>query len=71
MTTGSKYDLAEGGRFKIFMILYLVFRLLLDYIKPHYTFWFGLSSIQIACAAGLIYYSYFIINPRKIFATYA
>jgi phosphatidylglycerol---prolipoprotein diacylglyceryl transferase len=71
MTTASKYDLAEGGKFKIFMILYLVFRLLLDYIKPHYTFWFGLSSIQIACGAGLIYYSYFIINPRKIFATYA
>jgi phosphatidylglycerol---prolipoprotein diacylglyceryl transferase len=70
-TTASKYDLAEGGKFKIFMILYLIFRLLLDYIKPHYTFSFGLSSIQIACIAGLIYYSYFIINPRKIFATYA
>jgi prolipoprotein diacylglyceryltransferase len=67
----SKFDLAEGGKFKIFMILYLIFRLLLDYIKPHYTVWFGLSSIQTACCAGLIYYAYFIFNPRKIFATYA
>src|SRR5690349_16823271 len=70
ITTASKFDLAEGGKFKIFMILYLVFRLLLEYIKPHYSFSIGLSSIQIACVVGLTYYSYFIINPRKIFSTY-
>ena len=64
-------NLKDGGMFKLFMIFYLVFRLLLDFIKPHYTFSFGLSTIQIACSIGLIYYSYFIFNPRKIFSAYA
>ncbi len=58
-----KYQLAEGARFKIFMIAYIVFRFLLDFIKPHYTFSFGLSTIQITCFAGLIYY--FTISFRK------
>ena len=65
------YMLAEGGKFKLFMISYLIFRLLLDFIKPHYTFYIGLSTIQVACVAGLLYYSYFIFNPKKIFSTYA
>lgn len=60
-----KYDLANGALFKIFMIAYLSFRFSLDFIKPHYTFSFGLSTIQIACIAGLIYYSIFIFNPSK------
>ena len=68
---GKNYDVAEGGKFKLFMIGYLLFRLLLDFIKPHYTFSIGLSTIQIACAMGLIYYSYFIVHPKKIFSAYA
>ena len=66
----NKQVLADGGKFKLFMIFYLIFRLLLDFIKPHFTFSIGLSTIQIACAAGLIYYSWFIINYKKIFSTY-
>ena len=69
--TSSRFTLAEGGRFKLFMILYLLFRLLLDFIKPHYTFQIGLSTIQIACILGLVYYTYFIFQPKKIFAAYA
>lgn len=61
-----KHSLAEGGRFKIFMIMYLFFRLLLDFIKPHYTFNIGLSTIQIACLFGLIYYAPFIFRPKKL-----
>ncbi len=61
-----RYTLAEGGRFKIFMIAYIVFRFLLDFIKPHYTFNFGLSTIQIICVVGLIYYSLFIIQPKRL-----
>jgi prolipoprotein diacylglyceryltransferase len=65
------YSLAAGGRFKLFMIAYLCFRLLLDFIKPHYTYSFGLSTIQIACTAGLIYYSYFLFRFQKNFFNYA
>lgn len=61
-----KYVLAEGGRFKIFMIAYLFFRLVLDFIKPHYTFNFGLSSIQLVCIAGLLYYGAYILKPKKL-----
>ena len=61
-----KYVLAEGGRFKFFMIAYLFFRLMTDFIKPHYTFNFGLSTIQIVCIAGLMYYGAYILNPKKL-----
>jgi prolipoprotein diacylglyceryltransferase len=60
--------LEQGALFKIFMIAYLVFRFLLDFIKPHYTFNIGLSTIQLTCIAGLLYYSPYIIRPKKLFA---
>jgi phosphatidylglycerol---prolipoprotein diacylglyceryl transferase len=56
----------NGALFKIFMITYIVFRFLLEYIKPHYTYSIGLSAIQIACFMGLIWYAPFIINPWKL-----
>jgi phosphatidylglycerol---prolipoprotein diacylglyceryl transferase len=64
-----KYILVDGGRFKIFMIAYLFFRLMLDLIKPHYTFNFGLSTIQLVCLAGLIYYAVYIFKPKKLIVT--
>jgi phosphatidylglycerol:prolipoprotein diacylglycerol transferase len=51
-----KYLLVEGFLFKIFMISYLVFRFQMDFIKPHYGILAGLSSIQLACLGGIIYY---------------
>jgi prolipoprotein diacylglyceryltransferase len=62
-----KYRLQNGAMFKIFMISYLCFRFLLDFIKPHYTYIFGLSTIQTVCLAGLIYYYQYIIHPEKLF----
>ena len=61
-----KYELVEGARFKIFMIAYLFFRFLLDFIKPHYTYSFGLSTIQLVCLLGLIYYAAYILQPKKL-----
>ena len=61
----NKYGLTEGSRFKIFMILYLLFRFILDFIKPHFTFIIGLSTIQIISFAGLVYYAPFILNPKR------
>lgn len=62
----SRTALAPGGRFKIFMIAYLVFRLLLDFIKPHYTWPIGLSSLQLICLAGLVYYYRYLVRPKNL-----
>lgn len=66
-----KYTLAAGARFKIFMMAYLAFRFVLDFIKPHYTFSFGLSTIQLVCLGGLIYYAAYILKPKKLILPYA
>jgi phosphatidylglycerol:prolipoprotein diacylglycerol transferase len=58
-------SLQPGALFKLFMIAYLVFRFFLDFIKPHYTFNIGLSTIQLTCIIGLLYYSPYIIQPKK------
>ena len=67
----STYDLANGALFKLFMIGYLIFRLLLDFIKPHFTFTIGLSTIQLTCMLGLLHYLPFIVNPKKLLLSYA
>ncbi len=61
-----KILLHVGAKFKIFMIAYLVFRFLLDFIKPHYTFPFGLSTIQLVCLCGLAYYGRYLIYPKQL-----
>lgn len=65
------YPLAEGALFKIFMISYCSFRFVLDFIKPHFTFPIGLSTIQIVSLLGLLYYYRYIFHPRKLLAAYA
>lgn len=69
--TEKRILLDSGALFKLFMIFYLLFRLLLDFIKPHFTYGLGLSTIQLVCVAGLIYYLPYIIQPKKLTATYA
>jgi phosphatidylglycerol---prolipoprotein diacylglyceryl transferase len=53
----SRYKLQSGDLFKCYMMAYLLFRLLIDFIKPDFHPWLGLSAIQVACLLGLIYYS--------------
>jgi prolipoprotein diacylglyceryltransferase len=48
--------LSDGMRFKIFMICYLFWRFFVEWLKPVWLFPFGLSTIQLACLAGLFYY---------------
>lgn len=46
-----------GDRFRAFMIGYLTFRLLVEFIKPvFYLYPGGLSGLQWLCVAGLVYY---------------
>jgi phosphatidylglycerol:prolipoprotein diacylglycerol transferase len=52
-----KVRLVNGYRFQFFMIAYLSFRLLLDFVKPHYVYFIGLGTIQLCCVIGLLYYS--------------
>ena len=47
----------EGDLFKAFMVAYLGFRLVIDTLKPDVRIALGLSAIQWACIAGLLYYS--------------
>ncbi|WP_040680227.1 prolipoprotein diacylglyceryl transferase [Niabella aurantiaca] len=66
-----RFALGSGALFKLFMIGYLLFRFLLDFIKPHYTWAVGLSSIQIACLLGLLYYFRYIIHPKRLLIHHA
>jgi prolipoprotein diacylglyceryltransferase len=60
--------LEPGAAFKIFMVAYLAFRFLLDFIKPGWRYVFGLGTIQLVCLAGLAYYSRYLIKPRLLLA---
>ena len=62
-----KYQLANGLRFKIFVISYCLFRFVLDYIKPHYTFSIGLSTIQITALVGLLYYALLRFQNKNLY----
>jgi prolipoprotein diacylglyceryltransferase len=61
-TIERKGPLKNGYRFQFFMIAYLTFRFMLDFIKPHYVYFMGLGTIQLCCLAGLLYYSGTIWN---------
>lgn len=47
----------QGDLFKGFMIGYLAFRFLVEFVKPYPTPYLGLGAIQVACLAGLLYYA--------------
>jgi prolipoprotein diacylglyceryltransferase len=47
--------LAEGDAFRGFMTSYLLFRLALEWLKPGFRVVPGLTAIQLACIAGLLY----------------
>lgn len=61
-----RWTLADGARFKLFMVGYLLFRLAVEAIKPQPIIAFGLSTIQWACAAGLLYYFRVWMKPRSL-----
>lgn len=57
-----------GDAFKFFMVAYMTFRLLCDFIKPYPRLFLGLGSIQWVCVLVLLYYSRDIIRwfrPRN------
>ncbi|MCO5949421.1 prolipoprotein diacylglyceryl transferase [Mucilaginibacter flavidus] len=66
-----KYRFTDGSKFKIFLASYLVFRFLVEFIKPDYFFGFGLSVIQLVCIAGILYYYKVFLYPSKLVKPYA
>lgn len=60
-------DLQQGELFKFFMIDYLTFRLIIDFLKPGIPIFLYLTSIQWACLIGLFYYRKTILSFPKLF----
>jgi phosphatidylglycerol:prolipoprotein diacylglycerol transferase len=51
-----------GLMFRWFMVAYLSFRLYIDFFKPHWTLFAGLSGIQWGCAIALIFCIYSVMK---------
>jgi phosphatidylglycerol:prolipoprotein diacylglycerol transferase len=59
---------APGDRFRLFLTSYLAFRLAIDFLKPYPApIAAGLSAIQWACVAGLLYYAADAVARRRFF----
>ncbi len=52
----SRYSYQEGDLFKFYLVSYLGFRFLIDFIKPDFHIFLGMSAIQITCLCALLYY---------------
>ncbi|MGQ7854774.1 prolipoprotein diacylglyceryl transferase [Pedobacter sp. WC2501] len=58
-------ELINGDRFKLFMVLYFLFRFLIEFIKPYQSLFLNLSSIHWSALFIFIYYYRFIIRISK------
>ncbi len=51
-----------GLKFRWFMLGYLSFRFYIDFFKPHWTLFAGLSGIQWGCLLGLLFCAYSLMK---------
>lgn len=58
----------NGDKFKLFMLLYFLYRFSVEFIKPYQPLFLGLSSIQLSAVFIFIYYLKFIIKLLKTYA---
>ncbi len=62
----SRSHFQSGDRFRLFLASYLAFRLAVDFLKPEPPpLLLGLSAIQWACAAGLVYYAVVLLSADR------
>jgi prolipoprotein diacylglyceryltransferase len=61
-----KVKLQNGDRFKIFMVLYFLYRFFVEFIKPYNSLFLYLSSIQWSSLFIFVYYYKFILRIMKI-----
>lgn len=57
-----KWKMCNGDRFKLFMVLYFLFRFLIEFIKPYHPLFLNLSSIHWSALFIFLYYYKFIIR---------
>ncbi|TAE46690.1 MAG: diacylglyceryl transferase [Bacteroidetes bacterium] len=64
--------LQSGYRFQLFMISYLIFRFLIEFIKPRVIIFAGIGTLQFCCLAGCLYYYktifHLLTNRTKLLA---
>ena len=51
----SRYPYRSGDLFQLYFAAYLGFRFLIDFLKPDFHPFLGLSAVQFACLLGLLY----------------
>ncbi|AKG21550.1 prolipoprotein diacylglyceryl transferase [Calothrix sp. 336/3] len=56
------YQYKSGDLFKFYLVSYLSFRFLVEFVKPDYPIFLGLSAIQIACLITLVYLRHSIFS---------
>lgn len=56
-----------GVLFQLFMVSYLSFRFVIDFIKPTPDLLWGVNNVQLACLLGLVYY--FFVIRRNVLQT--
>jgi prolipoprotein diacylglyceryltransferase len=62
-----KWNWHNGERFKLFMVLYFLFRFLVEFIKPYQPLFLNLSSIHWAALFIFLYYYKFLIRMGRSF----
>ena len=62
-----KVRLANGARFKLFMVGYLVYRFVVGFSQPGWRFGFWeITTLQATCLLGLVYYWKVFIRPGHL-----
>lgn len=62
-------DLINGDRFKLLMVLYFLYRFLVEFIKPYQLLLLNLSSIHWSAIFIFLYYYKFIFRLTKLILT--
>jgi prolipoprotein diacylglyceryltransferase len=58
-------NMLNGDRFKLFMVLYFLFRFFIEFLKPYHPLFLNLSSIHWSAVFILLYYYKFLIRLIK------
>ncbi|WP_211748456.1 prolipoprotein diacylglyceryl transferase family protein [Paenibacillus sp. Marseille-Q4541] len=64
--SSTRVSYTSGRMFQWFMAGYLLFRFVIEWIKPTLHPYLGLNNIQLACIAGLIYYAWLIRSKNNL-----
>lgn len=55
-------NLINGDRFKLFMVLYFLYRFLVEFVKPYHPLFLGMSSIHWSALFIFVYYYRFLLR---------